>query len=152
MDTALSEPVSYVKTILNQLTRISIAIRKSGAKYRFERADEALNEADFDDFRKHLTTLILMRFEDLENRNLSAVEKVHRASDFKRLSQVQRRLVHANILRRNRIERTARSGCKNEHREQDEGRVQLERMTPSTNTVTPEAQDTAGKSDRKSVV
>jgi hypothetical protein len=62
----LSEYISYVKTILGQLLRISLAIRKFGNKYRFEKADGALDENSFKEFRKHLTTVILMTFEDPE--------------------------------------------------------------------------------------
>jgi len=103
-DPVLSEQISYAKTILGQLQRISLAIRKSGNKYRFEKADAALNESRFEEFRKHLATVILMAFEDKRAEKLTAVQKMHRASDYDRLTPIQRRMVRANILRRNRIE------------------------------------------------
>ncbi|KAH6869554.1 hypothetical protein B0T10DRAFT_281052 [Thelonectria olida] len=104
LDPILSEQISYAKTILSQLQRISLAIRKSGNKYRFEKADAALDGNIFEEFRKHLTTIILIAFEDTEAKELTAVQKMQRASDYDRLTPIQRRMVRANILRRNRIE------------------------------------------------
>ncbi|USP74753.1 hypothetical protein yc1106_02027 [Curvularia clavata] len=103
-DPFLSEQISYAKTILGQLQRISLAIRKSGNKYRFEKADATLDENRFEDFRKHLTTVILMAFEDKMARELTAVQKMDKLSDYERLTPIQRRMVRANILRMNRIE------------------------------------------------
>jgi hypothetical protein len=40
---------------------------------------------------------------------LTTAQKMQRASDYDRLSPIQRRMVHANILRRNRIEFMTRS-------------------------------------------
>ncbi|KAI9662762.1 MAG: hypothetical protein M1829_006157 [Trizodia sp. TS-e1964] len=108
-DPTLSEYISYVKTILSQLLRISLAIRKSGNKYRFEKADAVLDERNFEDFRKHLTTVILMAFKDPGAEELTATEKMQRASEFDRLAPIQRRMVYANILRRNRVEFVTRS-------------------------------------------
>lgn len=108
-DPFLSEYISYVKTILGQLVRISLAIRKSGNKYRFEKADKEFNEASFEEFRRHLTTIILMAFEDPEAQKLTTAKKMERASDYDRLTPIQRRMVHANLLRRNRIEFVTRA-------------------------------------------
>lgn len=109
LDPILSEQISYAKTILSQLQRISLAIRKSGNKYRFEKADAALDERRFEEFRKHLTTVILIAFEDTEAKEFTTVQKMQRASDYGRLTPIQRRMVRANILRRNRIEFVTRS-------------------------------------------
>ncbi|KAF3930997.1 hypothetical protein ABW20_dc0100926 [Dactylellina cionopaga] len=103
-DPILSENISYVKMILSQLARISLAIRKSGNKYRFEKADAYFDDEHFEGFRKYLTTIILMGFEDQEAEKLTTAEKMHRALDYDRLTQVQKRMIHVNILRRGRIE------------------------------------------------
>ena len=103
-DPFLAEYISFVKTILRQLLHISISIRKSGNKYKFGEVDAALDEGKFEKFRNHLTTVILMAYEDPEAEELTVAEKIQRASDYERLTPIQRRMVHANILRRNRIE------------------------------------------------
>lgn len=135
-DPILSEYISYVKTILGQLLRISLAIRKSGNKYRFEKADAALDERTFEEFRKHLTTVILMAFEDSEAQKLTAAEKMHRASDYDRLTPIQRRMVYANILRRNRIEFVTRSRAPESHPKP--ALQQLERVAGAGNEAAPE--------------
>lgn len=108
-DPVVAEHISYVKAILGQLSRLAVAIRKSGTKGRFKKADALLDESAFVELRKHLTVVILREFEDPEARQLPASEKMTRASDCTRLDKVQQRLVHANILRRNRIEVMAQS-------------------------------------------
>lgn len=108
----LAELISYVKMIIGQLQRISLAIKKSGNKYRFERVDATLDEDTLENFRKYLTTIILMGFEDTEARELNTTQKIKRASDYSRLSSIQRRMVRANMLRRNRIEAATGSQTK----------------------------------------
>jgi hypothetical protein len=112
-DSALSEYIKYVKTILSQLVRVTIAIRKSGNKYRFEEVDAQCHDGRFESFRHHLATIILKSSEDDAARNkaqqLSAAEKSKQASDPSRLTVVQERLIRANVLRRNRIEYMTKS-------------------------------------------
>lgn len=108
-DPIVAEHMSYVKSILGQLSRLAVAVRKSGNKDRFKKADSSLDDSAFVEFRKHLTVVILRAFEDPEARHLPALEKMTRVSDSTRLDRVQQRLVHANILRRNRIEVMAQS-------------------------------------------
>ncbi|KAF3297187.1 hypothetical protein TWF132_008542 [Orbilia oligospora] len=115
----LSENISYIKTILSQLARISIAIRKSGNRYRFEKADAALDEKDYDEFRQHLTAIILRGFEDDDSKNLTAVEKAQRVFDSSRLTKAQKRLIHLNILRKHRIEFVKRSRGSKSHQKAD---------------------------------
>ncbi|KAF3129499.1 hypothetical protein TWF594_010964 [Orbilia oligospora] len=115
----LSENISYIKTILSQLARISIAIRKSGNRYRFEKVDAALDEKDYDEFRQHLTAIILRGFEDDDSKNLTAVEKVQRVFDSSRLTKAQKRLIHLNILRKHRIEFVKRSRGSKSHQKAD---------------------------------
>ncbi|RYP35697.1 hypothetical protein DL768_010977 [Monosporascus sp. mg162] len=108
-DPLVAEHVSYIKTILGQLSRLAVAIRKSGNKYRFEKIDASLDESAFKDFRKHLTVIILRAFEDPDAQDLPALERMNRASDWTKLGKVQQHLVQANIIRRNRIEAMTRS-------------------------------------------
>jgi hypothetical protein len=108
-DPFLSENISYVKAILRHLIRISLVIRRSGNKYRFEKADATLDERAFEDFRKYLTAIIWRAFEDPEHANLTVEEKIQRASDFDHLTPIQKRLIRANILRRNRLDFEKRS-------------------------------------------
>ena len=103
-DPVIAEHISYVRAILDQLTRISFAIRKAGTKYRFEEADAALDDDKFKGFRSHLTRIILRAYPDPEAELLRSEEKMHRASDYARLTLVQKRLVHADVLRKHRIE------------------------------------------------
>ncbi|KAF2176113.1 hypothetical protein K469DRAFT_700434 [Zopfia rhizophila CBS 207.26] len=82
-----------IRTILDQLARISLAIQKSGAKHRFKSADSQLNETHYELFRDHLALLIRV-----------TSDPTSRSPDYENLSEVQKRLIHANIVRRNRIE------------------------------------------------
>jgi hypothetical protein len=107
-DPEMSEAVFYIKMILSQLTRITMAIRKASTKYRFDAIDQVLQEREkeqsFVDFRTHLTSIILSGFYDPRSEKLDVMGKIKRSSDYGRLNPVQRRLVKANLLRRNRIE------------------------------------------------
>lgn len=116
----IAEHISYVRAILDQLTRISLAIRKAGTKYRFEEADVALDDGKFKDFRNHLTRIILRAHPDPEAELLRSEEKMHRASDYARLTSVQKRLVNANILRKHRIEFITESQSSKKRQKTDE--------------------------------
>ncbi|GAM43620.1 hypothetical protein TCE0_060f18575 [Talaromyces pinophilus] len=101
----LEEYISYVRTILDQLTRISLTIRRAGAKYRFEKIDKALKETEeVKAFRQHLTAIINSGFPDKDAEVLPATEKMKRVYDDSKFSPVQLKLIHTNILRRHRIE------------------------------------------------
>ncbi|KAI0401305.1 hypothetical protein F4802DRAFT_433418 [Xylaria palmicola] len=104
MDPVMAECLAYVKITLDQLARISLAIRKSGDKYRFEKADAELNEESFEEFRNHLVSVIRRAFPDPKAQALTVEEKMRRVSSYQDLTPIQKRLVHANILRRHRIE------------------------------------------------
>ncbi|KAL6832172.1 hypothetical protein V8C40DRAFT_238033 [Trichoderma camerunense] len=99
-----SEQAFNIKTILGQLTRISTAIRRSGAKFRHEKADMALQEQNFEEFKAHLTFIILMPAIENYSHGSSDGDAIRlRISDQGRLTTVQKRLIQANIIRRNRI-------------------------------------------------
>jgi hypothetical protein len=98
-----SEHMFNIKTILEQLARISTAIRQSGAKYRYQKADASLKEELFEDFKKHLTLVILMgSIKANTEEPVDAFAIQARITD-PRLTTVQERLIRANIVRRNRI-------------------------------------------------
>lgn len=103
-DSIAIECISYIRTSLDRLASISLIIRKAGSKYRFERADRALKEDDFTDFSIHLTQVILRAFPVPDAAQLKPQQLIDRLSDNGRLTAVQKQLIRANILRKNRIE------------------------------------------------
>ncbi|KAI8723794.1 hypothetical protein NCS52_00236200 [Fusarium sp. LHS14.1] len=115
-----SEPRFYIETNLKLLAKISIAIRRSGAKFRYLKADAYLQAHSDDDeyvqLRSHLLFLILVGpyeqklFGELRRRATNeqlpkGVEIVIRSwiVDPSRATSNQQRLVETNITRRNRI-------------------------------------------------
>ena len=105
-DGPFSERMFHVKTILGQLARVSTAIRRSGTKHRYRRADASLKEDDFEDFEKHLTLVVLMGNIVADNSNEPAGAAIRRArlvDSMPPLTKVQKRMIRANIVRRNRI-------------------------------------------------
>lgn len=103
-DASMVENMGYITVILGQLSRISLAIRKAGSKYRFAKADCTFDESSFKDLKSNLTTIILRATPEVEDRHLDFNERLKRASDFERLTNVQRQIVSNVLLRRNRIE------------------------------------------------
>ncbi|KAI0439345.1 hypothetical protein F4803DRAFT_47381 [Xylaria telfairii] len=114
IDPVMEECMSYVKATLDQLANISLVIRKAGNKYRFEIADAELDESTFEEFRNHLSSIILRAFPDPSAQSLSAEQNIKRVSDYGALTPVQKRLIYTNILRRHRIEFIAKSRKKGE--------------------------------------
>ncbi|KAH8880195.1 hypothetical protein GQ53DRAFT_546604 [Thozetella sp. PMI_491] len=117
----LEEQMYYIHTALELLSRISARIRKSGTKFRHQRADQLLEQrqAHLAPFRDYLSWLILMGplethlLSWIQNRRAAderldwaKLELIFRAKfrDHSRLSLVQRRVIDANIVRRNRID------------------------------------------------
>lgn len=115
-----SDPRFYIETNLKLLAKISIAIRRSGAKLRYLKADAYLkahsDDDDYTQLRSHLFFLILVGpyeqklFGELRRRAINeqlpkAVEIVIRLwiVDPSRATSNQQRLVEANVTRRNRI-------------------------------------------------
>lgn len=119
MDQFIVEHISYVWTILDQLTRKSFAIREAGTMHWFEEVDAALDYDAFKDFRSHLTSIILGTHPHHEAL-LDSGQDEDRASDYEILTSVQQRLVHANILRKHRIEFLMKSQASSERPKTDE--------------------------------
>lgn len=110
----------YIETYLKLLSKISIAIRKSGTKLRYSKADEYLkahlDDEDYDQLRDHLLLLILVTpyeqslMGELKNQASKglipgAVEIVVRSwiVDLARATPLQKCLIEKNVMRRNRI-------------------------------------------------
>jgi len=106
-DSSLSECISNIHIMLDQLMRITLAIRKSGNRTRFEDIDNGCDEAGYLDYRQWLTTIILRAHGGMtglaDTQNMSAFEQMNHSSDQSRLLPVQLRLVRANVLRRHRF-------------------------------------------------
>ena len=100
----LSEYVSDMKTILDQLIRITLAIRKSGNRTMFEDIDKTCEYGQYQEFSRLLVTVILRAHGNStglhDARQMSSNDTT---KHLERLSPIQRRLVRNNILRRNRF-------------------------------------------------
>ncbi|KAF8866589.1 hypothetical protein BDZ45DRAFT_578657, partial [Acephala macrosclerotiorum] len=105
----LTETIKSTEVILDQLTRLAVAIRKSGTASRLLKADLSLDPKDHKDLRDHLALILLARPSDIEDRrhtywDASRPDKwVNLGVDVTQLNTVQLRLVDANIRRRNRF-------------------------------------------------
>lgn len=110
------ECVSDIRTIISQLIRITIAIRKSSNRARFQKIDKCCDDTDFQPFRKSLATKIFRASKDAKDiedqRKMSAFDLMKHSLDPSRLSPVQQRLVRTNVLRRNRFEHFKRKSSK----------------------------------------
>lgn len=82
----LLEKKKNIETILDQLARISLAIRRSGTHSRLQKADHRLDPNDHQMLREHLIVMLLRRPGHITD-----------------LTEVQKRLIDANIKRRNRF-------------------------------------------------
>ncbi|KAK1521618.1 hypothetical protein CPAR01_14535 [Colletotrichum paranaense] len=94
----------YIKATISQLVNLSTRIRQSGVKYRYQKADESLKEGDFDDYVQSWRSSILGG--KLAKATATVPYQTGAIADFlheSRLTIVQRRLIRANLLRRNRI-------------------------------------------------
>ncbi|KAI0465830.1 hypothetical protein F4859DRAFT_527711 [Xylaria cf. heliscus] len=104
MDPMMTEYMSYIRTSLDHLARISLFIRRAGNMFRFERVDVELDERTFEELWNYLSSIILKAFPNPKAHNLSIEKNIRRVSDYGALTSTQKRLVHANILRRHRVE------------------------------------------------
>lgn len=85
-DNRLVKKMKHIETILDQLARLSVAIRRSGNHSRLQKADQGLNPDEHKMFRDNLIKELLGRPGHITD-----------------LTEVQKRLIDANIWRRNRI-------------------------------------------------
>ncbi|ATZ50644.1 hypothetical protein BCIN_06g01390 [Botrytis cinerea B05.10] len=88
----LHKTIKDVEMMLDQLARIAVAVRRSGRRSRLQKADQRFKPAEHEELQKHLTTILLARPEFSEDQ-----------IDVSKLSEIQQRLVHCNLMRRNRL-------------------------------------------------
>ncbi|CZR51217.1 uncharacterized protein PAC_01092 [Phialocephala subalpina] len=106
----LTEAIKSTEVILDQLTRLAVAIRRSGTASRLQKADRSFDPQDHEDLRSHLALILLARPADIEDRRHAYWDNSRRPDksvnfgvDATQLNTVQQRLVDANIRRRNRF-------------------------------------------------
>lgn len=98
-----------IEAILDQLTRLGVAIRKSGTSSRLQRADRTFNPENHEGLQNYLALILLAKPSDFEDRRrklleINAEEKpVYFDVDITQLSMIQKRLINANLRRRNRF-------------------------------------------------
>ncbi|KAJ4314595.1 hypothetical protein N0V84_008819 [Fusarium piperis] len=97
-DTPISETMKNVDSILDQLARIAVAIRRSGTRSRLQKADRMLRLQDHQDLRAYLIAVVL-------SQGPFSAEYTFRSEqiDPSKLSTVQLRLINCNLKRRNRF-------------------------------------------------
>lgn len=89
-----------VEDSLNQLTRLTVAIRKAGTRSRLQKADSSFDphSPQIRSLRRHLEVLLLARPDEHGNSDYC-----EQHLDPTRLSPIQLRLIEANLKRRNRF-------------------------------------------------
>ena len=113
----LGDQCYYIETGVDFLKRISMAIRKRGTMFPHEKADQffAKRASQLEEFREFLTSLVLIG--PLQHALLSwTLHSKFPATEWsyerlwahltepRRLSQIQQRLIEANLVRRNRFD------------------------------------------------
>ncbi|KAF2464373.1 uncharacterized protein BDR25DRAFT_96892 [Lindgomyces ingoldianus] len=97
-----------IRTVLKQLSRIHVAIRRAGNHLRHQRADAALGDAleteDFIEWKEDMENLILMGIENKNPKQGLEEGRNPGHSQQRTLRNVQERLIRANLLRRHRIQ------------------------------------------------
>ncbi|KAK7916875.1 guanyl-nucleotide exchange factor [Apiospora marii] len=111
----------YIRTNIQYLSKISASIRKSGTKFRHQRADRLLEHRapKLEEFRRYMFWIILVGPSKMQLLN-SLLQRHTLTGDItwkkawitlkayftdeQRLSPVQKRLIHANLVRRNRFD------------------------------------------------
>lgn len=89
-----------VEDSLNQLSRLTIAIRKAGIRSRLQKADSSFDSENLQitTLRRHLELLLLVRPDEH-----GSSESSQKQLDTTRLTPIQSRLIEANLKRRNRF-------------------------------------------------
>lgn len=94
------EELGGVELLITQLVRISIAIHRSGARARLERADQTFSANRHLELRDHLYLLI---YTNTLPRAKIASGNIHLGRNSKDFTSIQLRLVDANLRRRHRF-------------------------------------------------
>lgn len=95
-----------IRIIVGKLAQLSAAIRRSGSDNRHQRADTALNDGNRAELENHFRFILAIGLRESrpDADRLTTEEFVQEALCFEKLTAIQERLVHANVLRQNRIE------------------------------------------------
>ncbi|KAK2800230.1 hypothetical protein FQN50_008194 [Emmonsiellopsis sp. PD_5] len=99
-DIPLSKATDDVEAIINQLVRISIAIRRAGIPARLERADHAFDPARHRELWDFLALLIHLTTLSEDDKRLGRLKAGPPPSS---MTGVQSRLIEANLKRRHRF-------------------------------------------------
>ena len=108
----LGEATKSTEAILDQLAQLAVAIRRSGTTSRLQKADRSFypdDHSDLQNLREHLNLILLTRSSNIEDRRkecrntLGEDRSVNFGVDATHLNSVQKRLVDANLRRRNRF-------------------------------------------------
>jgi len=131
-----------IKTVLKQLSRIHVAIRRAGIQLRHQRADaglaDALKTTDFTEWKSDMENCILMGIENQSEKQGFEEGRFQHFVQKRTLSKVQERLIRANLLRRHRIQYT-RAASK-EAKQKDAKRILEEaRKAPPTRKLAQES-------------
>jgi hypothetical protein len=156
----LSREIGGVETMIDQLVRISIAIHRGGARARLEKADQTFIADRHGQLRDHLSLLIyantLTREEKEAGKNYLDLRSIS-------LTDIQSRLIDANLRRRHRFLYSQRRLRKQEkdnsrhHKEQQQtaartgltNRADQDGLSPgSGGEETPQQHETLSKSDK----
>ncbi|KAK8074295.1 hypothetical protein PG994_005194 [Apiospora phragmitis] len=157
----LDEQKYYIRTTLKDLSNISTSIRKSGTKFRHQRVDRMLERRapKLEEFRRYMFWIILVGPTKMQLLN-SLLQRHTLTSDIiwkkawitlrayftdeQRLSPVQKRLIHANLVRRNRFDVYFRMFC--QKTEGDKGVAETGK-TPIQHAAVPPRQTSTKKPD-----
>ncbi|GKZ35598.1 hypothetical protein AbraIFM66950_006298 [Aspergillus brasiliensis] len=88
----LYEAMYNIESMLDQLSRIAVAIRRSGRRSRLQRADQLFKATEHQELEGYLVRMLLLQLKSGPHER-----------DPSKLNEVQLRLVHCNLKRQNRF-------------------------------------------------
>jgi len=88
----LRQSMHNIEAMLDQLARLAIAVRRSGRRSRLQKADERFDAKEHQELEGYLVGILL-----------NQLKWYPRERDSSKLNEVQLRLIHCNIKRRNRF-------------------------------------------------
>ena len=94
----MTEATESVNSLLEQLGRIAVAVRKSGTHSRGQKADARFKAEEHQELRMHLSTVLLSRGRLSKNHSYAGD-----TLDLAGLNAIQLRLIDCNLKRRNRF-------------------------------------------------
>ncbi|KAK6359883.1 hypothetical protein TWF696_001012 [Orbilia brochopaga] len=89
----IDDALSSIDAMIENLALIGVAVRRTGRTSRVQKADQKFNREMHSELRQHLECILLLR----------PSANGHKALDNSELTVVQKRLVDANLRRRNRF-------------------------------------------------